>query len=171
MIPKTKRYYLLFLITWPLALLSWLGVLFVYFLWGQKLHLVGFTLQCDLKKDSWPTRTWYSRWGGTSFGYGAFYNTGRVGGPGMDTEIEVHEHRHGEQTEIAIVVTFVISVYNFFCGVDFIHCIIVYISGPILLYLAACFVAFMRGKNVYRGNLLEQDAYNFDEKNLPPDKK
>ena len=169
MVPKTKRYYLVLIATLPADLFAWSVVLFVWALWGHKLHFLGLVLQTEFKPDSWPMRTWYKNWGGSNFGHGAIYRPGRTGGDGMDTRTEVHEHFHGEQVEASMVFTQLIGLYAYFViGAHWGHCLALWCSGIFVPYLCASFVAWVRGEEFYRGNVNEEGAYAYDDKE-PPD--
>lgn len=107
---KTSRHVVLYIISaiWDLTV-CWPAVLLIRLFWGTNLRWeappdgketgAGPGLWCDLKLDSWPTRSWYRMkqdgeykrnpeslrgiygewitWGATTLGHGGFYGTGR----------------------------------------------------------------------------------------------
>ena len=125
------RYFLIYLFTFPSDIFAWLTVLFIWMFWGTKLEWCE-GLWCELKPNSWPTRTWYRckkdgkpiklpehyvsvhgtwvTWGGTCFGHGGFYGPGKAGGKGIDTRVEYHEHVHTEQSEVAMLTSFLTAL-------------------------------------------------------------
>ena len=125
----------------------WPIVLFVWLFWGENLRWErnpnenrkdGYSLWCDLKKGSWPTRSWYGifsegrtwlrgnkpdlntpdrvtrygkfrTWGGTTLGHGGFYGPGIVQQDVAWSAVQEHEHVHVEQFEAAMLGSFVMS--------------------------------------------------------------
>ena len=163
---RPKRYLLTYLWTFPWDILSWLAVLFLWLLWGTKLHwLEG--LWFELKEKSWPMRTWYKGWNGTCFGHGGFYAPGVSGGEGVDTATEYHERIHSEQYEAAMLVSLIFGVVAGFVlwSLQYPEVAlwtggIMWIVGGLLHTCAAFFQAWIRGENPYRGSTNEESAYS-----------
>jgi len=134
---KSKRYVIVYLFTFPMDLLTWLSVLFLWICWGTKLQWVSYSgLWCELKVNSWPTKSWYRvpfregiakirpiteweqygkwyTWAGTTLGHGGFFGPGQSGGDGIDTDVEVHENVHVEQFEVSMVTSFIMGLLVF----------------------------------------------------------
>jgi len=188
---RPARYLLTHLWTWPWDLISWFAVLCIWLFWGTKLHWLG-GLWCELKKNSWPTRTWYRKkdehgspqmhpiekqvelgmwktWGGSTLGHGGFYGPGRSGGEGIDTEVEFHEHVHVEQFEVALWVSFLyacaVFVHNAvaFNAYSYWLCGAIWLSGFAVFYCCALIQAWLRGESAYKGSTLEEAAYSLAE--------
>jgi hypothetical protein len=170
MTKRPKSYLLTHIWTFPAAILSWIAVLIVRVLWGHKLEWLD-GLWCELKEDSWPMRTWYKRWGGTTFVRGGFYRPGRKGQPGrIDTRTEAHEHIHIEQAEASalfgtvVAITIILALPWSTAG--FITALAVWTLTAPLIYLAAGIQAVVRGESFYKGNHFEEHAYDSDDKEL-----
>jgi hypothetical protein len=111
-----------------------------------------------LKPSSWPARTWYRNWGGTTFGYGIMLSA-TAGNPVIE-----HELVHVEQAEAntiaglvmgAIASAVILSPWPLFVG---------WLGGAALAYVGASVAAALRGEaDAYRGNHLEEAAYNASE--------
>jgi len=183
---KPKRYAISWVWTLPWDILAWLGVLLIWLFWGTKLHWQG-GLWCELKPNSWPTRTWYrfkvngkhvmndvedqiykgrwKTWGGSTLGHGGFYGPGRSGGAGVDTEVEFHEHVHVEQFEVAmffgLLMQLIFVVILLIKGQDplwIVHGILWTMSWA-LTYGCAAVQAWFRGESGYKGSTMEEAAY------------
>ncbi len=184
---KPARYYLTYLWTCTWDILMWLAVLLIWLFWGTKLRWED-GLWCDLKINSWPTRSWYRKkdkhgchilipvahqpvygrwrtWGGSSLGHGGFYGPGRSGGPGIDTKIEMHEHIHVEQWEVALLVGWLLQLFFIATlllkGIEpfwILHIVLWTISSA-FAYSCSVFQAYLRGEDFYRGNIYEESAY------------
>lgn len=156
--------------TLPVDLLGWLAVLLIWVIWGTKLHwLEG--LWCELKAGSWPHRTWYKKWGATTFGHGGFLAPGLSGGPGMDTKTEYHESVHVDRYESVMLLAFAkalaVGLTLHFIGrtdVGFIVGAILWSGGSIFSLLCNWFVAVLRGEDAYGGSIHEESAYALTEK-------
>ena len=170
MADRPKSYLLTHIWTFPAAVLSWIAVLIINFLWGHKLEWLD-GLWCELQPYSWPVRTWYERWSGTTFIRGGFYRPGRKGEMGIiDTRTEAHEHIHIEQGEAAallgLVIAIAITLVFPWSTAGFITALAVWTLMPALLYLTAGIQAVVRGESFYKGNHLEEHAYDSDDKEL-----
>ena len=164
---KPKRYFLTNIWTLPPALISWTVVLFVRVFWGHKLEWLD-GLWCELKPDSWPARTWYKKWGGTTLVRGGFYAPNRKGEPGkIDTRTEAHEHIHIEQSESNSLYGFLLFIYlSVFTSVGLLTSLIIWTAAPVLIYLCAGIQAVVRGESFYKGNHYEEHAYCKDDFDL-----
>lgn len=163
---KPWRYVFVWLVTLPWDILVYLAVLAFWALWGQKLHWET-GLWCELKPNSWPMRTWYARYWGTTFGHGGFYAPTKSGGEGLDTHVEVHEHVHVEQYEVSMFIGFVLGlslfgIFNYLkmnlLTSSFIA-LGVWMSGFMLFIASGWIVAALRGEHAYRGSQHEEAAY------------
>lgn len=146
---KTKRHIILYVIAglWNLTV-CWPAILLIRWFWGEHLRWErnpdpkrgdGPSLWCNLKKDSWPTRTWFRQkvmnsttgkkgphelpeylrsrygrwrtWGAFTLGHGGFYGPGS-GDPTGWTEVQEHEHEHVEGIEVAVTRGFWVGAYS-----------------------------------------------------------
>jgi hypothetical protein len=164
-IKRPKRYWLTYIYTISWDMIVWICVLGIRAFWGQKLHWLN-GLWCEFKKNSWPTRTWYKRWRGTTLGHGGIYNNDVSGGEGLDTETEVHEHIHVDQYESAMLRAFLMAIVilstlwyvgepRLGIGIGY----VVWLLGGVVHVLTNTFQAWMRGEDSYRGAVHEESAY------------
>ena len=148
----------IWLVCLPSDIIVWLATLVVWALWGTKLHWCN-GLWCELKESSWPARTWYKPWGGTTFGHGGFYNDGLSGEKGIDTYIEFHENIHVEQYEAGMLRTFIIALAILIFTGNWILAGAIWISGGLLTFGPNWLTALLRGEPAYRGSHHEEAAY------------
>lgn len=136
--------------------LGMIPALFVGLLWGR-LYFRDAILFAELKKGSWPNRTWFKSWGGSCFGYGILL------APNQAASTINHELVHTEQQEAGSVVglltgiVLAIALGGAWGAVAF---AISWICVPWAIYLAGGLVALLRGENFYRGNTNEESAYS-----------
>jgi hypothetical protein len=156
---RPLRYWLTYLWTapWDLAVV-WPTVLLIWLLWGRKLHWLD-GVWCELKYDSWPSRTWYKGWGGTTLGHGGFYASGFTGDKGLDTSTEIHEHIHVEQYEAAMLGSFLVSVVAFLIFHSWWFCLGAWSSGYLVMGISNWLQAWFRGESLYMGSAHEESAY------------
>lgn len=160
-----KRYWLTLIWIWPPFLISATIIMCLYLLWGNTLHWFE-GLWFELNKNSWPIRTWYKNWLGTTFVWGGFYAPGRVQDILVaDTKTERHEHKHIIQGEIATLSGFLmaVSVFIHFRHLGFwerglIHAFIMWTPSALIYYFAGGITSILRGGEFYRDNHLEQSA-------------
>jgi len=159
---RPKRYWLTLLWVLPAALVSWVVVLWCWLWWGTRLHWCE-GLWCEFKPTSWPMRTWYRRWGGTTFVWGGILAPGRAGELGViDTQTEIHEHIHLEQAEAAQLASFIygLSVLLMWRTTEAaIYGLVIWVGGAAFIYCCTMLQAWFRGEEPYRGNHLEEAAY------------
>lgn len=164
---RPKRYWFVYLWTGVYDVISWFFLLSAWALWGTKLQWQ-WGVWFEWKKGSWPVRTWFKNWGGTCVGHGGWLSPGLLGGPGIDTKTEFHEHSHSEQFETVMLLGFLmaLSVVARFWIVGYsmalpdwvlVFCIW-NLSSPVSV-LCAMLVAKLRGEDPYRGSSLEEAAY------------
>lgn len=144
----------------PTTLLGWLVVLFVRAVWGEDLRWHQGALVAEFRPDSWPVRTWYARWGGSTIGHSIVLN-GSLSTEQLDHVLE-HEHVHVEQHEAAGVAGVVLALA--IVWVSWWLALIVWALMPGLLYLCAGLAALARGESFYRGNHLEEGAFDRAER-------
>jgi len=185
---KPWRYWLLWIATLPWDVVVILAVLLIRLFWGRNLEW-NEGLWCELKPDSWPTRSWYRykengkpvplskdqralhgtwlTWGGTCLGHGGFFGPGKMGKAGIDRPVEFHEHVHVEQAEVSMFTAFIISG-----GISLLLLtqipswasgLGVWTLGYLLMAASGWIVAWFRGEDPYRGSTHEEAAYALTE--------
>jgi hypothetical protein len=193
-----KWYHALLYVTaaiWNLTV-CWPTVLLIRLFWGENLRWEtnpraeetgsGPGLWTDLKKDSWPTRSWYRKkvkgkyvempesmrevygqwytWGATTLGHGGFF------GPKSSLEgwspTKEHEDTHVEQFEASMLRSFIVGLSNggvlFGLGHPIAALIVFLISwwlGYLLMGIANWSTALLRGEEAYGGSHHEEAAY------------
>ncbi|MEN6368297.1 MAG: hypothetical protein ABFD77_01190 [Thermotogota bacterium] len=162
---KPRCWLLTFLWTFPADAVAWVAILFVRLLFGSRLSWID-GLWVELRKGSFPDRTWGKSWLGVTLAHGGVLAAGRAGGPGADTDTERHELVHVEQFESRMLCGFVLGLL---CAVSFlvdgcseaaIACaLFVWLLSWPLGYVAAMVQAYLRGEDPYSGNELEESAY------------
>lgn len=145
--------YLLYIFTLPTDLIGWLVMLVVGLAWGTGAPTwKDGVLIATMKLDSWPGRTWYAKWGGTTIGHAVILKEG------MAPSVLVHELVHVEQNEANGLLAAVLALaLAFWLGWV---AILVWIVLPWLVYLAGMLCAVLRGEDAYRGNHLEEGPYD-----------
>lgn len=188
---KTKRHLVLYMFTcvWDITV-CWPVVLLVWLFWGERLRFshpplgvsrhFGYGLWCDLKPDSWPTRSWYREkyngeylkrsvddpngtwetWGGTTLGHGGFFGPGEAGKDGAWNSIEEHENTHVEQFEAMMVRSFIVGGIAGLWAWSLWAWLLIWWLGYIMLGLSGALTAWLRGEGPYRGNFYEEAAYD-----------
>lgn len=173
---KRWTHALLYVVCFPQNLVSWLAVLVIRALWGEDLEWEspteigrpgGPVLTVSLREDSWPSRTWYRKWGGTTLGHAIMYAHGRRARAGERWEpIQVHEHVHVEQFEAAMLKSLVVGLavaimLHSIAGVMF--GVAIWSTGYVAMGAANWTTAWLRGEDPYRGSHHEEAAYAIDE--------
>ena len=143
--------------------LGTLVALVVHALWGEKTWWIDGVLFTELKVDSWPNRTWYKGWGGTTFGYGIML------APNQAESVSKHELVHVEQGEASVVggiftgLLAVLITHSIWSVPLFFFC---WITSWWMAYLGSMVAALLRGeKSAYRGSHLEEAAYSIADQN------
>jgi hypothetical protein len=132
---------------------AWPLVLFIRAAWGASLVWREGSLVVTLREGSWPMRTWYREWGGTTFGHGVMLASGQP------PSVLMHELVHVEQIEANAIVGFLFFGLLVCFGGWWLG-LILWPLTPALAYGAASLVAWMRSEpNAYKGNHLEEAAY------------
>jgi cbb3-type cytochrome oxidase subunit 3 len=165
--PRPFYSYLTYLWTWYTDILCWFFVgVVLYALWGTKRHWTAGCLCLEFKEGSWPTRSWYRRWAGTTLGHTILYNVGRSGKPGIvDTPVERHELIHVHQYQVMQLLGMIVTAVNVLSGFDFRtewHALLLLPSAAALAYLVSMLQALIRGESPYRDNIMEESAYAQD---------
>jgi hypothetical protein len=172
---KTKQHIILYLLALPWNLtIGWPMVLIVRALWGENLAWEsppapmagGPVLTCSFRASSWPARTWYSKWGGTTAGHAIIYNAGEQT-PGGWSHVQKHEHVHVEQFEGACVSGFILGLLAFVPVISLGHpeaavglWLGIWWAGYMLMGIGNWIAAWLRGEDPYRGSAHEESAYS-----------
>ncbi len=159
--------YVTYLWTWPQDILMWVfWILPFWALWGRDLRWLEGCLCFNLKEDSWPARTWYAKWGGTSIGHAIMFNTRIPQTTEPLDSLTVHELSHVKWFETVMFTSFMTAWIPFiFLGAHghwMSACIcgsIVWVTGHTLQGLGGFFVAWVLGGRAYRDSYHEQAAY------------
>lgn len=144
------------ILCWPLFL-GTLVALVVRALWGASMRWDNAVLVTVLSEKSWPMRSWYKSWGGTCFGYGIML------APNQAPSVLAHELHHVEQNEAAsigglILGLIVLLLTRSWEGLGAVF--LCWITSPWFAYIGATITAWLRGESPYRGNHLEEGAYD-----------
>jgi hypothetical protein len=142
-------------------------------LWGENLRWEEGSLVFNLKKDSWPNRTWYKDWSGTAAGHAIMYAQ-HVWVMEEDSplhRIQVHEQFHVKQYEAAMLSAFLLGLIVFsvvFCLGHLSAAILlglgVWLTGYVQMGIGGWCSAWIRGERFYRDSAHEQAAYAVDFK-------
>jgi hypothetical protein len=160
---KVKTHIIAYMITviWDL-LIAWPLVLLVRAAWGTNLHwetppaLIpgGPALACVLREGSWAARVFY-RWRAVTLGHAIIYNWGEIEAGGWKP-VQSHEHRHVEQFEVAMLMSFFAALISLSSG--FVAFFPIWVSGFLLMVVSSWLVAVIRGENIYSGSMHEEGA-------------
>jgi len=148
--------FLRYVFTAPSDLVAVLIVLFIRAAWGSSLSREGGCLVVDLDPRSWPMRTWYRGWGGTTFGHAIML---APLDPARRAEVMHHELVHVEQVEahalMALAYAIPIAVtWHPLAG------LVAWATSSWISYWSAGVVAVLRGESFYHGNTNEEAAYS-----------
>jgi hypothetical protein len=148
---------------WPLYFGTLIARI-VHALWGDTKKWANGVLVTTLSPTSWPMNPqkkwggWYRNWGGTCFGFGIML------APGQSDVVLQHEEVHVEQGMAAAIGgllfgLLVLAITHSWGGlVAFFAC---WMFSGAFAYIGASFAAWLRSEpNAYRGNHLEEAAYN-----------
>ena len=146
------------LLVGPLMLLGWLAAAVVRAMWGSTLFWHEGVPVVRLASTSWPLNAdkkwggWYRGWAGTCFGHFIMLSDD------ADEFTLAHEMRHHEQHDANAVGGLIAALPIF--PFQWIVALLVWLLMPFVAYLGALIVAWLRGENPYRGNHLEEAAYD-----------
>lgn len=169
---KTKAQITLYFFALPWNLtVAWPTILLIRLFWGENLRWEapptplpgGAALTCDLRPDSWPARTWYKPWGGTTLGHGIFYGA-HITKEGVWGRVQVHEHVHVEQFEVAMFGSFLSGLAAALIGHSIFGGLAVWWAGYLFMAVCGWLVAIMRGESPYWGSTHEESAYSQTDK-------
>jgi hypothetical protein len=155
----------------PADLIGWLFVCLISLLWGYGLRVRHGVLYTELRGKSWPMRTWYRNWGATTFGHAMIFGTSWPG----TVVVWNHELVHVEQFEGACIHGLVVTSAVFASTILGVRWTWYVLGGIALLngalnYFSAGLAALLRGESYYRGNVLEEAAYDATEAHPPTEK-
>lgn len=165
--PRPFYYYSTYLWTWYVDLPCWFFVgVILYSLWGTRRHWTAGCLCLEFQEGSWPTRTWYKKWLGTTLGHTIIYNVNKSGKPGIvDTPTARHEFIHVHQFEVMQLLGMIITIINVLGGFDvqteWYELLLLPLASP-LAYLVSMVQSLIRGETPYRDNIFEEHAYAAD---------
>lgn len=155
--------------TWPFDIIVWLVWVILWAAWGEKLRWEDGCLVFNWKVDSWPARTWYRKWGGTTMGHAIFYNwyVREEGEVEKFEPIQVHEHVHVEQFEVWMLSSLIIGlIVQLTVGFAHGEWVTGSVLGGIIWFLGYAWMgvggfltAIVRGEDAYRGSAHEEAAY------------
>jgi hypothetical protein len=143
-------------LTWPLYV-GTLITLVIHAMWGTNKWFEKGVLFTRLKAESWPSRTWYRAWAGTTFGYGVM-----ISATASESVID-HELIHVEQYQAASIGglalgLLVLAITHSVWGIAAFFAL--WMLTHWAVYFAATFTAWLRREpNAYRGNCWEEAAY------------
>ena len=144
---------------WPLFIGTLIAAIFRA-LWGKTSDWQSDVLFVELAPDSWPIRTWFRGWLGTTLGYGVLL------APAAPQTVRRHELIHVEQYEAATIIGLVLGLLVLatspsWWGVA--GLIASWMLAGWLSFAVALLVAWLRGEDsAYLGSHLEEAAYNAD---------
>ena len=157
---KNFKKILIYIYCLPRDIFHWLILLLFWSLWGENLRWQR-GLWFDFKKGSWPMRTWYKNWAGTTLGHGGWYS------PNPKEPTIYHESRHTKQSEAYFLKTIFLFLY---------FCIVFILSGNIILSMATAAIfdglipwipnwihAWLSNLPIYKGSIHEEAAYGLTE--------
>jgi hypothetical protein len=145
------KYVLSWIVNLPMNLLGVLGVLLIRPIWGRELSVDSGTVIVDLHPESWPMRTWYRGWAGTTFlGHAVMLGSQNI--ETLDHEL-VHVRQFAHAGFIGLVVFLLLSLLGWWwVGLIF------WTLSPALYYVGAMLLAVSEGGHGYTDNVLEQAA-------------
>lgn len=148
----------------PADLIGLVWWLIVLALWGRVVHDRPMAIAAEppdvkvwaveLKPDSWPARTWYKKWGGTTLGHFIMFGAGRAAG----ARIWRHELVHVLQCEAVSVGATVLALVLVACG-QYLGALIVWCTPYPIMGVGGWLGAWLRGLRFYRDSQHERSAY------------
>lgn len=136
------------------AVLYMLPLLIAYLLWGQhgSFRRLKNAWCWELRENSWPMRTWYKNWGGTTLSHCIMF------APGPGRRIEAHELHHVDQFDAQSLCGNILGTILAIQG-HWVLGLLVWVLLPGLCYLSAGINAAVSGRRFYRDNVFEVGAY------------
>lgn len=136
--------------------------LLVYALWGRGMRRDGEALSFELAPGSWPRRTWYRGWGGTTLGRVIWYAPGRRASDGEAgwpvPSIEVHEHEHVRQHEASSCGSMLVAGTALALGAPWWAALALWASGYPAMAAGGWLAAWLRGERFYKDSAHERAA-------------
>lgn len=131
---------------------TWSIIALIRAMWGTSLTWRSGVLVSELSPTSWPMRTWYKPWGGTTFGHGVML------APNMAPSVLQHELVHVEQYEGSCALGFLLCLLLAALGWWWVGLLVWPLTHPVL-YGCASLVAWLRSEpDAYMGNVMEEGA-------------
>ncbi len=150
---------LLFALCLPADIVAWSIVLFCRLFWGSNLRWrAPGALTMNFLPDSWPMRTWYKSWGGTTFGHGMILY------PDPIEKTLKHEFVHVKQFEGSCLVAALTALLLLITGAGWLTIAPVLTLHWFARVLTANAAAWLRGESFYRGSIEEEAAYALQDK-------
>ncbi len=135
-------------------ILGFLALLFMLALGGKRLFTYGGAVIMELDKTRWFTRTFYAKWGGSTFApHMIMINDGR-GSDLIDAEL-----RHGEQMTSEAFEKLAIGAAMMTVGVVWWLPAIWWALGGLIAIVMAMWTALLRGEHPYYSSHLETGAH------------
>lgn len=161
---KTIKLFVIYLLCFIPDMICFISLFPLYLLWGTKLRIENSGIWFEFKENSWPMRTWYKKWGGTTLGHCGFYR------PNPVQKIKNHEAFHVLQFEAYIIKT-VLQLVFLFIMLNITNFIFSFLltfaifSNGYLTWLGNWMHSWLRSKKVYKESIHEQAAYCIAEQN------
>ena len=143
----------------PSDLVAWLVLIWVDLVWGGESEWKGGVWWVRLRENSWPARTWFKRWGATTFGHAVM--VGHRLSTWKDEGLRGHEMVHVEQYEQEAVQGAILFAVFASLGWWWIG-LIWWCLGGFIEMATGFFTAWLRGEPAYRGSHLEEAARGHD---------
>jgi hypothetical protein len=163
-----KRHIIVYVYCLAGDLIGYLIALLMYVIFGGKLIWEN-GLWCAVLDASLWCRKIAKGFAGGAVGHGGWFRMSLIGGDGIDTELETHEHLHVEQYEVVMLLVFIVligwtirAVHLGTLAATWSILLGYWAIGGFLGTVAAWAVAWMRGESMYRGNMMEEGAYGLD---------
>lgn len=146
---------LLYILGLPTNLAGWIVISIAGAAWGDGLRWKDGVLTTAFKPDSWPMKTWFKNWGGTTIGHAIWT------APNMPEAVWQHEMIHVSQNQRASILGTVLGLIAFGAGLaNWWLPLILWVFMPAASYLCAGLLAVMKGKSFYMANIDEMAAYS-----------
>lgn len=139
-------------------------ILFFWIFWGE-FSSAGSGYWVRLKPASWPVRTWYRGWKGTTFCHGGILCVEHD----REKLIVKHESIHIEQFEVIQIFSFIGFIISLGASwlvrsnIPWIFSICFWALSWPIVNICSSIVARLRGENPYKGSSLEEAAYSIVE--------